>query len=135
MTHQSQYPSTFYRVSLKGVIRNQAGEILVCKESDSDTWSLPGGGWDHGETEHEALARELYEEVEYQGEFTAHPIGTAVFWLESRQAWLLWIVYDVTTSNQDFAPGQDTSEVAFMPVATFADSTSEAGQWIYQNLR
>ena len=67
MSQQSQYPSTFYRVSLKAVIRDDQGRVLVNKEGSMDTWSLPGGGWDHGETEHEAIARELYEELGYRG--------------------------------------------------------------------
>ena len=112
--HQSQYPSTFYRVSLKAVIRNYKDEILVNKEGTSDTWNLPGGGWDHGETEHAALARELKEEVGYTGRFTAQPSRTAVFWLESKQAWLLWIVYDVHPDNFDFSVGEQSSEITFL---------------------
>lgn len=59
-------PTTFYRVSLKAVIRDEEGKILVVKENGSN-WTLPGGGWDHGESERDALARELYEEVNFEG--------------------------------------------------------------------
>lgn len=131
--HVSQYPTTFYRVSLKAIIRNEKGQILVNKEADSTTWNLPGGGWDHGETEHEALARELKEEVGYDGEFTARPIATAPFWLEHKQAWLLWIVYDVTVENQDFSIGEDSSEIAFIDPKTLKDATNFEEQWIYSN--
>lgn len=41
------YPTTFYRVSVKALIKNDKNEILVVKESQ-DFWSLPGGGLDHG---------------------------------------------------------------------------------------
>ena len=68
-SHTSQYPNTFYRVSLKAVIRDSDGRVLVNKEQDSTTWNLPGGGWDHGESEFEALARELKEEIGYDGEY------------------------------------------------------------------
>lgn len=131
----SQYPSSFYRVSLKAVIYNEKGEILVNREGTSDTWSLPGGGWDHGETEHEALARELYEEVGYKGDFNAQPFSTKVFWVESKRAYLLWIVYNVTTENMDFNVGQDSSELAFIdPQSLDASSESRAEQWIRANL-
>lgn len=131
----SQYPSSFYRVSLKAVIYNEKGEVLVNREGTSDTWSLPGGGWDHGETEHEALARELYEEVGYKGDFNAQPFATKVFWVESKRAYLLWIVYNVTTENMDFNVGQDSSELTFIdPQSLDASSESRAEQWIRANL-
>lgn len=132
--HESQYPSTFYRVSLKAVIRNEENAVLVVKEYDSTNWSLPGGGWDHGETEHEALARELQEEVCYEGGFTSKPIATEVFWLESKQAWLLWIVYEIVTENMNFSLGEECTELAFINPKQFADSTNQTEQWIFENL-
>ena len=134
-TQHSQYPNTFYRVSLKAVIRNNNGEVLVNKEGTSDTWNLPGGGWDHGETEHAALARELQEEVGYTGDFKSTPFKTAVFWLESKQAYLLWIVYDVTTENMNFGVGDDSTEIAFIHPHEFRkNARSEAERWIADNL-
>lgn len=136
MTEQyiSQYPTTFYRVSLKAVIRNEKGEILVNKEYDATDWSLPGGGWDHGETEHEALARELKEEVGYEGGFTSRPFATEIFWLDSKQAWLLWIVYEVETENQNFSVGEYSTEVAFIDPKTLSGSKSRVERWIFENL-
>ena len=120
---------------MKAVIRDEQGRVLVNKEGDCDTWSLPGGGWDHGETEHEALARELKEEVGYEGEFTATPRATATYWLESKQAYLLWIVYDVTTENMNFGVGEDSTEIAFIHPDEFRkNARSEAGRWIADNL-
>jgi 8-oxo-dGTP pyrophosphatase MutT (NUDIX family) len=133
--HISQYPSTFYRVSLKAIIRNTKGYILVNKEGGSTTWNLPGGGWDHGETEHEALARELKEEVGYEGGFTARPSATAVFWLESKKAWLLWIVYDVQPEHSNFTTGEESSEVVFIDPRSFKDATSFEERWIYATAR
>ena len=134
-TNQSQYPSTFYRVSLKAVIRNEKGEVLVNKEGISDAWNLPGGGWVHGETEHEALTRELHEEVGYTGTFTSSPFKTAVFWLESKKAWLLWIVYDVKPDNFNFVAGEESSEIAFIEPKLLEGATSFEEQWIYENLQ
>ncbi len=135
MVHESIYPSTYYRVSLKAVIHDEQGRILVNKEYDFETWSLPGGGWDHGETEHEALARELKEEVGYEGEFTATPRATAVTWLESKQAYLLWIVYDVNPENMNFRIGEDSTEIAFIHPDEFRkNARGGAERWIADNL-
>lgn len=134
MKHQSQYPNTYYRVSLKAVIRNAEGKVLVNKERSATTWNLPGGGWDHEELEQQALARELREEIAYDGEYTSTLRATATFWLESKQAWLLWIVYDVTLDTGKVGVGVDSTEIAFIDPADFRDSTSFEEKWIYENL-
>lgn len=129
-------PTTFYRVSLKAVIRDELGRILVVKENQAD-WSLPGGGWDHGESEHEALARELYEETSFTGDFTSAIFATKSMWLPHRESWLLWLVYNVMITDFDkrkFSVGADTSQIAWMYPAEFEAITTEAGQWIFRNL-
>ncbi len=39
------------------------GKLLLEKRRDSDTWGLPGGGVKKQETESQAIAREIYEEL------------------------------------------------------------------------
>lgn len=45
------------------VILTWDGKLLLEKRRDSDTWGLIGGGVKHSETELEAIAREVYEEL------------------------------------------------------------------------
>jgi len=52
------YPHTFYRVSVKALIKNAEGKVLVLKENQ-DTWSLPGGVLDHDGEPITGLKREL----------------------------------------------------------------------------
>lgn len=133
--NKSVLPARVYRVSLKAVIRDADGKVLVNKEYDQKNWSLPGGGWEHGETEHQALARELKEEIDYEGQFKAIPKATTTFWLDSMQCWLLWIVYEVVTDNMNFGVGQDSTAIAFIDPAEFRkNSGSEAEQWIGEHL-
>lgn len=134
MQSKSKYPNTYYRVSLKAVIRNHENKVLLVKEYESNTWSLPGGGMDHGETEIEALARELCEEVGYKGGFSAKPIKAESFWLESKQSYLLWIVYDVVTENQDFSVGEYCNEVDFVDIKELKNANENAEKWIFENL-
>ncbi len=57
-----------YRVSVKGLIYED-GKLLFVRER-SDTWDLPGGGLEHGESIAEALRRECREELGTEIEIT-----------------------------------------------------------------
>lgn len=128
---QSIYPSTFYRVSVKALICNDNNEVLVVRENGSQ-WSLPGGGVDHEETVHEALKRELYEEALIDTPFTERIVDTAIMFVESKQAWLMWLVFAVTLDDLTFGVGPDADEVAFMNPHTFKDSPHRSEQLVYE---
>lgn len=56
------------RITVNAIIRNERGEVLLCKmPSDRGVypgqWAIPGGGIEESEKMREALARELREEV------------------------------------------------------------------------
>ncbi len=54
----------FYRFSVHAVITNSEGYVLLLKQTYGDKrWGLPGGGVEPGETIHEAIKRECYEEI------------------------------------------------------------------------
>jgi 8-oxo-dGTP diphosphatase len=90
--------SPFYRVSLKAIVRDDAGRVLVTREPDG-VYELPGGGWDHDEDLESGLAREIEEELGvrvariagprfvYKGRSSSHPHVllriAAEVWLES----------------------------------------------------
>lgn len=106
-----------FRVSIKAVIRNEKGELLVVKEKGHRYWGLPGGGMDHGETYEEALARELHEEVGYSGKFTAKLIGTgepSVLPNREEEIWQARLVFEVSPDSYDFTLGTDAEEMKFV---------------------
>jgi ADP-ribose pyrophosphatase YjhB (NUDIX family) len=128
----SSYPNTFYRVSIKAIIRNEQGEVLLVREKD-DSWSLPGGGLDHGEVFEEALRRELYEEALITEHFKTHLIGIERRYVTSWQAWFLWIVFEVTFEMPlQFGKGADAKEVMFKDPALFKQSSHRAEQLVYK---
>lgn len=45
------------------VITNDAGEVLLVKETDDPNWKLPGGKIHEGETVYDATRREIEEEL------------------------------------------------------------------------
>lgn len=51
-----------YRVVAKGLVRDDAGQLLLLRER-GDLWDLPGGGLEHGETIAACLEREFAEEL------------------------------------------------------------------------
>ncbi|WP_102347841.1 NUDIX domain-containing protein [Bacillus sp. Marseille-P3661] len=70
-------------VSVSGYITNDNGEtLLVTTYWREDTWELPGGGVDNGETLDKALIREIYEEtgliVKLQGVTGVYSNGNTV---------------------------------------------------------
>lgn len=53
-----------YRANVAGILRNAAGQILVCERLGvPEAWQFPQGGIDEGETPEQALTRELREET------------------------------------------------------------------------
>ncbi len=106
-----------FRVSLKAVIRNDRGQLLVVRERGQKVWGLPGGGMDYGETYEQALQRELYEEVGYRGAFAMKIIGVndpAILKNRDTQIWQTRLVFEVTCENDDFSAGSDGEEIAFI---------------------
>lgn len=127
------YPSTYYRISLKAIIRNNKDEVLVNKEAGRDHWSLPGGGWDHGETRLECMKRELKEEVGYDGELAMElrDVSEPIF-MPKKQNWLVWLVYEVELANNTISVGEESDEVAFIDPEQFKNSSSLSEQLVYR---
>ncbi len=64
-TQDQEKPDYLYRSGVGIMLINQKKEIFVGKRIDnnSDSWQMPQGGLDAGETEDEAMFRELKEET------------------------------------------------------------------------
>jgi 8-oxo-dGTP diphosphatase len=104
-----QLPSN-YRVSVKALIANAAGELLMVNEG-SHHWDLPGGGLDHGETVEEALRRELTEELDLTLS-TVDPAPLFVWTFRSKRperGHLLWLVYKATVSGDPHLTPETTA--------------------------
>lgn len=103
----------FYRVSLKALIRNEKGQILLVSENNGDI-SLPGGGLDNDETAHECLKRELYEEIALTSDFKEKLIHQQVKYLPHRNKWLMWLTYEIDYEKLEFSIGEDGEEVMWL---------------------
>ncbi len=120
-----------YRISLKALIYNDAGQLLVTREHGLD-WHLPGGGLDYGESIKEGLTRELHEEVGYEGKLTYEVIGADLMWISNLDVYQLWLVAVVKPQNHDFSIGVDGGGVRFIDPEELAQSDARTSQLSYQ---
>lgn len=104
MSQDAWHKKAFYRISAYGVIRNKNNEILMVNEHNYFT--LPGGGWDYGETLHDALKRELDEEIALASDFREKIIDAAPFFNESKNAWQMLLLCDIMYDDLEFSVGE-----------------------------
>jgi len=62
---KNNYPHLPYREKVWGLVLNENNQVLLIQAVDYkiNEWSFPGGGVDEGESEEEAVLRELSEEL------------------------------------------------------------------------
>ncbi len=104
-----------FRNSLKALVLNDKGQVLLVRESGRDIWDIPGGGIDHGESIEDVIRRELKEEVNFEGEFKHKVVlvESPVF-VESIKIWQMRIIFAIWPENTVFSPGQDGDEIKFV---------------------
>jgi len=115
------YPNTFYRVSVKAFVTNDDNQVLVVKENQ-EFWSLPGGGLDHGELQPDCLRRELNEELGIQNIEIGEIAYSKSFYLDKKDAWLLWIVYKVKLNDTKFIFGDGVTDAKFIDAQDLENS-------------
>lgn len=122
-----------YRISIKSLIRNEKGEVLVVKEAGRTYWDLPGGGMDHSEDIKSTIAREMKEEVNLEGDFAYKIIDAdEPAYLRSHNFWQVRLIFALQPVNMVFSAGEDGDEVTFMHPDLFKDSLSEVERMIYR---
>lgn len=121
-----------YRLSLKCLVRNERGDVLVVQEAGRGYWDLPGGGMDHGENIKTAIAREMKEEVNLEGRFAYTIIAVdEPAYLSNHHFWQLRLIFAVRPQHMIFSAGDDSDQVTFKDPASFKSSDSLAEQRVY----
>lgn len=122
-----------YRVSIKGLIRNTDGHVLVVKEAGRTWWDLPGGGMDHDESIKSALAREMYEEVGLTGDFSYKVIAVDnPGFLSHANVWQLRLIFEVVPEIFPTEAGNDADEIRYINPSELRDSEHSAERSVFE---
>ncbi len=112
-----KFPSPFYRVAAKAIIRNQQNEVLLVKER-SDLWSIPGGGLEHGEDLYDAVRREVAEELGIETKaISSQPCFSFSALNTKYGVWCLAVCYEVSVDpDAKFVLGDGSTEARYFSV-------------------
>ena len=106
-----------YRVSAKAFIRNSEWRFALSREH-TWKWDIPGGGIDHWEEIHEALRREIMEEMWLTvTKISAQPIYTYVCessWINSPKRPICVLIYETEVEDYNFIPSDECTEMKFV---------------------
>ena len=112
----------YYRLSVKGIVIDKDGRIMLSRQDDG-TWDLLGGGLDHEEDPIAGLKREIFEETGLRVlSVSASPkyFVTAPRSDVSLQTYLANVIYEITLENLDFVPSDECQELRFFSVTELA---------------
>lgn len=130
------FPDAFYRVSAKGMYVKD-GQVLLVHDftgrSDTDTspeWELPGGGLDFGESFHEAIKREVREEMGLNVTWidekptyvwtTRHGTGRGMEWY-----YVLTVIFQIELESLEFTHTQECRAIKFFSKQDLANHQPE----------
>lgn len=105
----------YYRVSVKGIVIDDKGKILLSRE-DNGKWEMLGGGLDHGEEPIAGLKREIFEET---GLKVTYVSPSPIYFITSPRVstvpttYMANVVYEIKLENLNFVPSDECQELRF----------------------
>jgi 8-oxo-dGTP diphosphatase len=108
----TEAPSPYYRLALKGLVRDLSGKFMLVLE-DNGKWELPGGGLEHGESYREGLSREIAEEMGLSLIWMAHQPSYFLTCKARDGRWIANAVYEIKLSDLDFKPSPECVALDF----------------------
>lgn len=103
----------YYRVSVKGIVIDDEGRILLTRE-DNGEWELLGGGLDHEEDPLDGLKREIFEETGLKvSSVSERPLYFITVKRRNKDTYVANVIYEITLENMDFTPSDECQELRF----------------------
>ena len=114
----------FYRTSVKALIKNSDGKILLSKE-ENGFFDFLGGGLDHGETLQEGLKREVLEETNLKVKNIAlKPSYFVTFYYKSNTTWAANVLIECELEDLNFTPSSECIALEFFTPQEILDNPS-----------
>ncbi|MDR1698159.1 MAG: NUDIX hydrolase N-terminal domain-containing protein [Erysipelotrichaceae bacterium] len=114
------YPTP--NVSARAVIFNEQGEVLLVKEADDGTYSLPGGWCELGLSPKESILKEVREEAGYEVEITKFLGINTVKSLVSANALTEYALFFAGVIKKELSSKcHEISEVAFFKISSLPE--------------
>ena len=111
---QPDIPNGFYRVSIKGLILDEAHTKFLIILEDNGWWELPGGGLDWGEPPEVCLKREIHEEMG----LTVTEVSSFPFYYltgkNMKDQWTVNLVFEIKVKDLNFTPSDECKEMRFV---------------------
>jgi 8-oxo-dGTP diphosphatase len=108
----------YYRISIKGIVIDAAGRILLSRE-DTNKWELLGGGLNHNEDPLDCLRREVAEEsgleITYISPYPKY-VTTSLRENSAPQTYIANVIYEIKLNNFDFTPSSECQELRFFSI-------------------
>jgi 8-oxo-dGTP pyrophosphatase MutT (NUDIX family) len=106
----------FYRISVKGIVIDDYGRVLLTKE-DNGKWEILGGGLEHNEDPIEGLKREIYEETGLKVTYVSpSPKYFITVKRLGYETYVANVIYEVKLESLDFKPSEECQELRFFSV-------------------
>jgi len=103
----------YYRVSIKGIVVDGDGRILLSRE-DNGMWEMLGGGLDHNEDPIACLKREILEETDLEvTDVSERPRYFITSPRANADTYIANVIYEVKLKNYDFTPSDECQELRF----------------------
>ena len=103
----------YYRVSIKGIVIDNASRVLLAREETGD-WEMLGGGLDHGEDPITCLKREIHEET---GLTVTYISPEPKYFLTCKRrgadTYVANVIYEIKLRDLDFTPSDECQELRF----------------------
>ena len=99
--------------SIVVIYAKHKGKIVMCKHKKRETWEIPGGHIEIGETPEMAAKRELYEETGAT-DFTLKPVCKYSFEVNAKKVFC--IMFKSTINTIEKLPNFEIKELGFFDV-------------------
>ena len=109
----------YYRISIKGIVIDEEGRILLSRE-DNGKWEMLGGGLDHNEDPIDCLRREINEETGLEITYVS---PTPKYFVTSPRVgskmttYMANVIYEIRLKNLDFIASDECQELRFFSIA------------------